>query len=300
MPYQFTYITPDAVATNILVPGQVKYAGHTGFGVTGMQTASARVAGAHGVTYVAQRPYLPAREMIVSVFIMGSDYSDWQDINDDLSALVSPLRRYGATRLGTLKITKPNDDVRQIECLLVDDPNDSEQKKGVSVSLRHLKFWAPDPCFEDITATQQQWAKWEMAVDGGLVAPFTVPFVLTSAPNLMLNILAYTGTADAWPKLRLVGPCSNPKFYHIENAFMESVQIPVVLAAGDTLLFDMETAITSIYRAATGAWETMRRLRAGSVRWRLHPGENVLYVSAPDLVWAAGSYVEFTARYLEL
>jgi hypothetical protein len=191
---------------------------------------------------------------------------------------VSSVRLVGGQGL-VLRIKRPGRPVKQITVRARKlDPDDSRIVHGyVPIDLELL---AHDPTFyADTESTTEIPLGW--LTGGGFAAPVAAPIyvqdgtVAADRPGWVTN----NGSTDAWPVIRITGPCSNVSVIHVASGRV--LALPTLdLAAGRWVELDTRPG----YRTVT--WDN-----GGNVSAYLTPGSRIDQFSLPpgqsEMRWTA-------------
>lgn len=121
--------------------------------------------------------------------------------------------------------------------------------------------------------TQSQSVALPAAIGGGLAWPAAAPFVFGSGGIGGLLTVVNSGLFEMRPVLVITGPCVNPAVTNLSITGAPSVGVNITMAAGDTLVIDLDWQ-SAIYTVAGSTQGSSRRssLTNGSTWWNLPSG----------------------------
>lgn len=221
--------------------------------------------------------------------ILGTSESDLRSNLREIIASLDPRRGDG-----TLRVTSPVGDVREIACHLASGGELNEtlgQQSGFDWQRINATFVAFDPYWRD-------------------TSPISVPFEVTETPNffpilpinlvsseiVVHDVISNTGDVEAWPIWTITGPGSVIKLTNSTTG--KFLSIPTgSLSSGQTLTIDTTPGVKSVlYGDGTSAYNA---LTIDSSLWPIIRGTNniVLEMSGVD---ATTSSLDLTyhRRYL--
>lgn len=130
----------------------------------------------------------------------------------------------------------------------------------------------------------------------GLVFPLAFPLSFGGGSSPNMATVTNAGDVQCWPELVITGPCSNPTVQNLSIAGNPSININLILNAGDTLAIDcdMQSIIYTPSGQTVGA-PYPQVLNSGSTFWPLNPGNNVIAFNSSDSSPAAGTVAVWSA-----
>jgi hypothetical protein len=225
--------------------------------------------------------YWAARQIQFDAAIkVPGDPSACQDMVAALQAVTdaSSVRLVGGQGLA-LRIKRPGRPVKQITVRARKlDPDDSRIIHGyVPIDLELL---AHDPTFyADDESTTEIPLGW--LTGGGFAAPVVAPIFVQSGTTAAVRPgwVTNEGSTDAWPIIRITGPCANVSIIHVASG--RTLAMPTLtLAAGRWVELDTRPG----YRTVT--WDT-----GGNASAYLTPGSRIDLFSLPpgtsEMRWTA-------------
>jgi hypothetical protein len=142
-----------------------------------------------------------------------------------------------------------------------------------------IEFQATDPWFyADTTGTTS--IPLGLLSSGGLTFPLAFPLTIAGDPLAVgrPGFLEVDGTAQAWPVLRVNGPCANPTITHVASGRVLTVQ--TTLAAGEWVEVDTRPGWRTVLRENGGSAPLAPKSRIDE--FVLSPGLNELQWTATD------------------
>lgn len=119
--------------------------------------------------------------------------------------------------------------------------------------------------------------------EGGFSIPLSVDVSVVATDIDGYVYVDNQGDVEAWPTIRITGPCDNPVITNDESGKL--VDLTQAMDAGDYIEIDMEEATVIWYDAGTAtSTNIIETMSAASEFWSLVRGSNTLHVEAENAV----------------
>lgn len=178
--------------------------GFTGFGAAPLRHQTSQGPEQHGATWLDFR--LQPRTIGLVIGFCGTDYAQLLIYRQTLLAFCDP---WGG--LIAVEFEYPDGAKRRIDCILADDLDMASNDRAGFYQKAGLTLLAADPTWYNPNAQQY-------FVLSGSGDTFTVPTpVPTGIGRSTFDdyvVIYYPGTAPAYPRIRFIGPLTNPVLYH--------------------------------------------------------------------------------------
>ncbi|MGW3400310.1 phage distal tail protein [Streptomyces zhihengii] len=136
---------------------------------------------------------------------------------------------------------------------------------------------------------------------GGFTAPVVAPIVVTSGataadrPGWVTN----AGDSDAWPVIRITGPCSNVTITHADSG--RQIRMPgLVLTAGQWMEIDTRPGVVTVTRETGGNASTLVSPGSRIDQFSLPPGRSEMRWTAVDPTNTARMRLTWRDAYIAL
>jgi len=273
MSYRLTYYDPDGTgyllnddAHTFLIENGLR-----GFGAVRATAASSRIPYRDGETLLGGL-YTPARQMEVALEILHLSLPDWTALVRALARGVSAYK--DKETLGRLQVVTPDGLTREIPCWMVEwpDPEMLGPTDGKVIPV----FWAPSPWFRDPAQVRESLS---LPPGDGFSIPLSVPISLAATDIDGYLYLDNQGDVEAWPTIRIAGPCDNPAIANETTG--KVLALTQAQDTGDYIEIDMEAAtIVFCDQSAGTTTNIIQAMSDASEFWPLARGNNTLHLTA--------------------
>lgn len=196
---------------------------------------------------------------------------------------------------GYLRVTRPDDSVRQIGCFYAGGFEGDTSDGGTDWAPYVISLLAPDPYWTDPTDTVLTFAQ------GDTVSSwFDTPYIwgsLTASDVFSEPLVINGGDVEAYPVWTVTGPGTNPTAYNRTTGKLW--QLNITLLAGETVTVDTRPARDRGNVEIIDNYQNnrLRDLSNTSKLWTLQAGGNYLTLSMGNTTGASSMAMAYHARY---
>ena len=194
--------------------------------------------------------------------------------------------------LGTIRVTAPGGDQRDLQCICVDGLSMTEKLGESSTPVAQrlvLAFRALEPYWR---ATSPTSVSFSSTTPPSFFPIF--PLRLSASEVLVDSAVSNTGDVDAWPVWTITGPGSAVVLRNLTTGATTTFS-GLSLGVGETMVIDTRPGYKTIAKGdGTNLWTY---LASGSL-WSLRRGSNAIRLEMAGTTAASGLSLSYYVRYL--